>query len=103
MSRLAILNPNTLVGLELKQMLERRRGLWTELRLLVLETRDYATLSEVAGEAALVQSLSNETLDGIDVVFVCPGAGEDPADLLPRLEAAASVVSMRKPTIGISM
>lgn len=92
MSRLGILNSGSLLGGELKQMLERRRELWRELELLELEAEDYATVSEVAGEAVIVKAADEETLARLDLLFVCPAAEGESAGPLPGLEAAGTVI-----------
>ena len=61
---LAVIEPNTLSGTELRQELRQRRDLWSEVRLLSAEVDpEIAILSELDG-AALVQPLSAEPLDG---------------------------------------
>ncbi len=71
MTVLAVVEPNTLAGTELRQELRQHRELWSEVRLLSSEADpEIATLSELDG-AALVQPLSPEQLDGVDLMFVC--------------------------------
>ena len=71
MTVLAVVEPNTLTGTELRQELRGHRELWSEVRLLSAEADpEIATLSELDG-AALVQPLSAEQLDGVDLMFVC--------------------------------
>ena len=71
MSVLALVEPNTLTGTELRQELRGHRELWSEVRLLSAEADpEIATLSELDG-AALVQPLTAEQLGGVDLVFVC--------------------------------
>ena len=92
MSRLGILNSGSLLGTELKGALERRRDLWSHIDLLELETEDYATVSEVAGEAVLVKAVDDESLAALDLLFVCPGDLPPADELADRLGAAGTVV-----------
>ncbi len=94
MSRLGILNPETLLGRELKGALEGRRDLWSELDLLEPEVEDYARVSEVAGEAVLVQAADEETLARLDILFVCPGEAAVDRELAQRLDAAGTVITV---------
>ena len=76
MTVLAVVEPNTLTGSELRQELRQHRELWDEVRLLSADTDpEVATLSELDG-AALVQPLSAEQLAGVDLVFFCGGHDE---------------------------
>ena len=71
MTVLAVVEPNTLKGTELRQELRQHRELWSEVRLLSRESDDEtATLSELDG-AALVQPLSAEALAGVHLSFIC--------------------------------
>lgn len=92
MSRLGILNSGSLLGTELKGALERRRDLWSRIDLLELETEDYATVSEVAGEAVVVKSADDDNLAVLDLLFVCPGALPPAGELAERLGAAGTVI-----------
>ena len=78
MTVLAVVEPNTLLGTELRQELRQQRELWSEVRLLSAEADpEVATLSELDG-AALVQPLSAEQLEGVDLLFVCGGHDASP-------------------------
>ena len=71
MTVLAVVEPNTLAGGELRRELRQHRELWTEVRLLSRESdEETATLSELDG-AALVLPLSADELAGVDLMFVC--------------------------------
>lgn len=72
LTRVALLNPETLLGSELQRELERRKPLWDDLRLLSSGAGE-ATLSEVDGGAALVQPFAPDSLDGVDLTLVCGG------------------------------
>ncbi len=83
MSVLAIINPSTLVGKELRDRLGARRDLWQDLRLLSTHPDEAGRLTEVAGGAVVVQEFDGELLQDAEVVFLC-----GPRDNLgPALEA----------------
>ena len=70
-ARIAIVNPISLLGQELKEGLERRGELWSEVRLLTTDPEAVGTVTEAAGAAALVEAYETDSLHGIDLVFVC--------------------------------
>jgi aspartate-semialdehyde dehydrogenase len=95
MTVLAILRPSDLQGQELKERLERRTGLWDELRLLSTDETEVGTLTEVRGGAAMVQRFEEGDLEGVAVAFFCgPLAAHRP--LLERLpqETTGIVLSL---------
>jgi aspartate-semialdehyde dehydrogenase len=103
LTTLAVIEPNTLNGAELRQELRQRRELWSEVRLLSRES-DYetATLSELDG-AALVQPLSAENLVGVDLMFVC-GDYDDaapPWQLTSDTTTTVLVTPDSSPQVGI--
>jgi len=65
MTVLAIINPQSLLGGEIKKELGRRRELWSDVRLLGTEPAQVGAVTEFAGEAALVQECDEETLQGV--------------------------------------
>ncbi|MDH3255926.1 MAG: hypothetical protein OEM62_13100, partial [Acidobacteriota bacterium] len=73
MTRVAIINSESLMGKELKLALSGRRDLWDEVRLLTAIPAEVGTVTEGVVGAAFVQELSDETAEGLDVVIVCPG------------------------------
>lgn len=78
MSILAVLEPNTLSGTELRQQLRQRRELWSEVRLLGADVDpEIAILSELDG-ATLVRPLSAEQLEGVKLMFVCGAFDAEP-------------------------
>jgi aspartate-semialdehyde dehydrogenase len=82
--RLGIVNPLSLVGGELKSIL-RERGLpYQTLSLLGTRSDDAGALTEVGDEAAIVTAISEDELEGLDLVFFC-GSGEEN---LPWIERA---------------
>jgi aspartate-semialdehyde dehydrogenase len=90
-TRLVILDPTTLLGKELVEVLERRSDLWQEMALLSLADEEVGALTEAAGAAALVRRAEAADLAAADVVFVC-GSSAAYADLLTHRRADATVV-----------
>jgi len=73
---LAIINPQSLLGDVIKQELGKRKELWSEVRLLATEPEQVGAVTDIAGEAALVQECDAETLQGVDLAVLLHG---DPA------------------------
>ncbi|HEX2252737.1 MAG TPA: Asd/ArgC dimerization domain-containing protein [Thermoanaerobaculia bacterium] len=72
MSRIAVLNPTSLLGKELVEAMEERRKLAAEnLRLLSLDETEVGSLVEAAGAAALVLHAVPAEIEAADVVVVC--------------------------------
>ncbi len=92
MSTLALIHPTDLLAVELRASLERRRDLWRELRLLSTLPDEIGTLTDVRGEAAMVQELDEAGLDGVDVVLLCGPVGPNRPLLASLPEAATAVV-----------
>lgn len=86
MHQIAILEPTTLLGRELRETLERHPELGAEFRLLTTEEEEYGTLTEVGGAAAVVTRAHPDTLGNLDLLFVC---GEMTASR-PAIEALTS-------------
>ena len=55
-ARIAIVNPISLLGQELREGLERHSELWSEVSLLTTDPEAVGTVTEVAGAAALVKA-----------------------------------------------
>lgn len=83
MSRLAILHPTTLLGKEVRELLEDRPQLWTDLRLLSTEEDEIGMLTGVGGAATVVVEAQPDEMAGVDLLFVC---GE-PQEARPFLDA----------------
>ena len=92
MTRLALIHPTGLLATELRDNLDRRRDLWQELRLFSDNSEDIGGLTEVRGEAAVIGSLDDASLDDIDVVFFA-GPIESTRSVLPKLSGRAIVLS----------
>jgi aspartate-semialdehyde dehydrogenase len=77
--RLAIINPLTLVGNEIKSILRERAFPFDKVTLLDTSGQQAGALTEVGDEPAVVTAVSAEELSGVDLVFFCgPPAGNRP-------------------------
>ena len=83
MTAIAILHPTNLLGKELRETIDARRPDW-EVRLLSTREGEIGTLTEVRGTAALVGRWDPESLEGVDVAFLC-GTLEDNRPILAEL------------------
>ena len=88
MTILAIINPQSLLGDEIKRELGRRKGLWSEVRLLTTEPEQIGAVTDFAGKAALVQECGVETLRGVELAILLHG---DPAQA-PSLPTGTSLL-----------
>ena len=74
--RIAIINPLTLVGSEIKTVLRERAFPFERVVLLDTTGQAAGALTEVGDEAAVVTAVSDVELSGIDLAFFCgPAAG----------------------------
>ncbi len=71
MSRLAILEPKSLVGEAIREALSTRTEPWDDIELFTEQESEVGSVTEIAGRAALVQSLEDDALHGFDAVLVC--------------------------------
>ncbi len=71
MTRLALIHPTGMVATELREELERRRELWTELLLLSSKEDEIGVLTSVREAATAIQAVSADRLEGVDVAFFC--------------------------------
>ena len=94
MSRIGLIGSSTLIGTELKEELGRRSEPWSEIRLLTFDTESIGRVSDVAGAATFVTTVSEETLEGLDVIVLAGErvAGRDLASEIPS-EATLVVVA----------
>ena len=74
MTVLALINPQSLLGEEIKQELGRRKELSSEVRLLATEPDQVGAVTDLGGVAALVQECNAESLDGVDLAILLPGS-----------------------------
>jgi aspartate-semialdehyde dehydrogenase len=75
---LAIINPQSLLGEEIKRELGRRKGLASEVRLLATAPEQIGAVTDFGGVAALVQGCSAEAFDGVDLAILLPSAEDTP-------------------------
>lgn len=91
MTRLAIVEPMTLMGQALRDGLAVRPHLFDELELFTSDPREVGAVTEAGGRAALVQELQSESLTTFDLAIFCgPKVDEQALDALP--EAALAVL-----------
>ncbi|HEY4591259.1 MAG TPA: hypothetical protein VIJ61_02560, partial [Thermoanaerobaculia bacterium] len=91
MSTIAIVNPMSLLGKELRETLERLPAVGGDIRLLSNREDEIGTLTEVAGAAAMVTRYEPEKLKGAAVAFLC-GAKEDNRPILAEISPETTVV-----------
>jgi aspartate-semialdehyde dehydrogenase len=90
-ARLAIVNPVSLLGQELREGLERQPELWSEVRLQTTDPEAVGTVTEIAGAAALVEAYDADVLRRVDLVFHC-GWSNDLEGLLDDKSPATTLV-----------
>ncbi|HUP41950.1 MAG TPA: Asd/ArgC dimerization domain-containing protein [Thermoanaerobaculia bacterium] len=91
MTRVAVLGPTTLLGQEVRSLLDRRRHLWQGISLLAGAVEEEGAVTEVAGEAALVVRADAEALAGADLIFAC-GRLEHDLALVEQRSAGATAI-----------
>ena len=91
MTVIALVEPTDLLGKEMRQMLEHRRDLWRDVRLLTTDDDEAGTLTEIGGGAAIVQRLQPEDLGGADCAVFC-GDVADTRRLIPTLDPATTSI-----------
>jgi aspartate-semialdehyde dehydrogenase len=69
--RLGIVNPQTLVGNEIKNILRERAFPFAKVTLLDSTGKAAGTLTEVGDEPAVVSPVSDDELEDLDLVFFC--------------------------------
>jgi len=82
--RLGIVNPQTLVGAEIKTILRERSFPFDKVALLATG-EGAGTLTEVGDEPAVVAPVSDIELEDLDIVFFC-GRGESNREWIARRE-----------------
>ena len=95
MTRIAILEPESLLGTELKEGLASRSGLWHDIRLLTRNPDDVGSVTDGPDGATFIQPVDRDHLEEIDLLFVCPGAR--PADFVPLPELPGTTVLYLSP------
>lgn len=71
MTRLAIIEPRTLVGEAVRDALGSVGDSWDRVDLMTSDSEAVGSVTEVAGQAALVQEMGPEVLGLADVVLFC--------------------------------
>ena len=71
MSRLAIIEPKTLMGEAVREAIASRASVWDQIELFTTDSEEVGRVTEVADRAAIVQSLEDDTLDAFDAVLFC--------------------------------
>lgn len=82
--RLGIVNPQTLVGAEIKTILRERSFPFEKVALLATG-EEAGTLTEVADEPTIVTTVSDDELEDLDLVFFC-GRAEENREWIARHE-----------------
>jgi aspartate-semialdehyde dehydrogenase len=83
-SRLAIVEPKTLMGEAVRDGVASPAGIWDEVELFTTDEEEVGGVTEAAGRAALVQALQEDALDAFDVVLFCgQEIHQDVLDTLP--------------------
>ena len=101
MKTLAVVHPLPLVAKELRELLERHRELWRELRLVSTVEAEIGTLTETRGAAAMVTAMDEEALAGVDVAFFCgPAAANRP--WIEALDPATRAIVL-SPDAGVDL
>ena len=91
--RLAIAGASSLRGRELKQMLEEARFASSDIRL-VDEGLAAGTLTELAGEPAVIQAADDDSFEGAQLVFFTGSAAFAMRHADSALRAGARVIDL---------
>ncbi len=91
MTTFAILHPSDLLGDELRDEIGRRPALDGAVRLLSTDEAEIGNLTEMRGAAAVVQRLTPDELEDVDVAFFC-GAMAANRPLLAELPSRTTVI-----------
>lgn len=75
--RIAIVNPTTLVGNELKTILHDRGIPYAHIELIDTTGENAGALTEVDAEAAVVSSATEAEFEGLDIAFFCGAASHN--------------------------
>lgn len=89
MSHVAIVGPTTLLGREVRDLLDDRRDLAERVTLLAASDEEVGAVSETQGRAALVAAADPEALAGVDLLFAC-GDVETDLPVVARRPAGAT-------------
>lgn len=98
MTRVAILSPATLLGREVRDLLEGR-GLADDLDLLSADEEEVGTVTESRGAATLVAAATAEALADADLVFACGPLEVDEPLVEARPEGATAILLSPSATV----
>jgi aspartate-semialdehyde dehydrogenase len=91
MKTIAIFEPNTLLGQELRERLAERSDLCRELKMLTVHPEQHGALSDFRGSAAMVESLSPSHAADLDLAFLCGSSVDEIAGIRQSLPEASLV------------
>lgn len=91
MKRIGVVHPTSLVAREIRERLERRPELWSELRLLSTREEEIGTVTEIAGRAALVERYDPDDAPELELLVLCDDQDHS-APVLARLAPAVTAV-----------
>jgi aspartate-semialdehyde dehydrogenase len=91
MMSVALLDPTTLTGQELRDGLAQRPELAPRVELLATHAEDGGALIESGGEPALVRQIEVDDLRGIDLVFAC-GSMAATREALAQADAGSTII-----------
>jgi aspartate-semialdehyde dehydrogenase len=100
--RVAIVGASSLLGKELKQVLEDRH--FPAIDIVLLDTSVMAgTLTEAAGEPTFIRSIEKDTFEGVDFVFFASSAADTEHNWRAAQRAGATVIDLsRCPSVSPS-
>jgi len=91
MRNLAILDPQSIEGQEIRRKLELKRHLWHDLKLISTDPELDGGLAEIDGAAALISVYEPGALDNVDLIFATAAEYETfSGDLLPSTRTILS-------------
>lgn len=95
MSHVAIVGPTTLLGREVRDLLDPRHELAGKLTLLAASEEEVGAVTEARGRAALVAAADLETLEDVDLLFACGDVETDLPVVARRPPGATAILLSR--------
>lgn len=92
MTRLAILAPTTLLGQEMRGLVDAHAERWAKVSLLTTDEEEAGTITESLHEPALVTLAGPDALHGIDLVFACGELEDDLAVISTRPPGCTAIL-----------
>lgn len=92
MTRVVVLSPTTLLGREVRGLLDADGERWQQAALLSTDEEEVGTVTESGGAAAIVSEASRKALEGVEVVFACGTLEQDRALLGDRPEGSTAIL-----------